>query len=110
MRVQLYRGHANATTLSSSPVVSALGSEADDPGPSPGQGKALCPWDVREKKMRAPFLGLAKSIYILSEYIFSILYNFKDSDKNNLFDNQERHLVIISFILMTLKFYLAVLL
>ena len=60
--------------------------------------------------MRAPLLGFAKSIYILSEYIFSILYNLKDSDKNNLFENQERHLVIISFILMILKFYLAVLL
>ena len=38
MRGQLYRGHANAT-----PVVSALGSESDDPGSSPGRGKALCP-------------------------------------------------------------------
>ena len=43
MRDQLYRGHANATALSSSPVVSALGSESDDPGFSPGRGKALCP-------------------------------------------------------------------
>ena len=33
MRGQLYREHANATTLSSSPVVSALGSES-----WPGQG------------------------------------------------------------------------
>ena len=32
MRGQLYRGHANATALSSSPVVSALGSESDDQG------------------------------------------------------------------------------
>ena len=40
---QLYRGHANATAFSSSPVVSALGSEADDPGASPSWGKALCP-------------------------------------------------------------------
>ena len=63
MRDQLYRGHANATALSSSPVVSALGSESDDPGSSPGRGKALCPWDVREKKKRAPLLGLVKSIY-----------------------------------------------
>ena len=63
MRGQLYRGHANATALSSSPVVSALGSEWDDLGSSPGRGKALCPWDVRKKKMRAPLLGLAKSIY-----------------------------------------------
>ena len=43
MRGQLYRGHANATALSSSPVVSALGSESDDPGSSPGRGRALCP-------------------------------------------------------------------
>ena len=50
MRGQLYRGHANATALFSSPVVSALGSESDDPGSSPGRGKALCPWDVRETK------------------------------------------------------------
>ena len=61
MRVQLYCGHASATALSSSPVVSALGSELDDPGSSPGQGKALCPWDVR-----APLLGLAKSLYYVS--------------------------------------------
>ena len=43
MRGQLYRGHAIATVLSSSPVVSALGPESDDPGSSPGRGKALCP-------------------------------------------------------------------
>ena len=30
MRSQLYHGHANATALSSSPVVSALGSVSDD--------------------------------------------------------------------------------
>ena len=40
---QLHCGHANSTALSSSPVVSALGSESDDPGSSPGRGKALCP-------------------------------------------------------------------
>ena len=51
MRGQLYRGHANATALFSSAVVSALGSESDDPGSSPGGGKALCPWDVREKNI-----------------------------------------------------------
>ena len=62
MRGQLYRGHANATALSSSPVVSALGSESDDSGSSPGWGKALCPWDVR-KKMHTPPLGLATSMY-----------------------------------------------
>ena len=55
MRGQLYRGHANATALSSSPVVSALGSELDDTGSSPGRGKALCPWDVREKKCEVRF-------------------------------------------------------
>ena len=55
MRGQLYRGHANATALSSSPVVSALGSESDDPGSSPGRGKALCPWDVREQKCELRF-------------------------------------------------------
>ena len=43
MRGQLYRRHANATALSSSPVVSALGSESDDPGSGPGRGRALCP-------------------------------------------------------------------
>ena len=58
MRGQLYRGHANTTALSSSPVVRALGSESDDSGSSPGRG-------VRRagKKMRAPLLGLAKFIY-----------------------------------------------
>ena len=55
MRGQLYRGHANATALSGSPVVSALGSESDDPGSSPGRGKALCPWDVREEKCEPHF-------------------------------------------------------
>ena len=39
MRGQLYRGHANATALSSSPVVSALGSESDDLGS--GRDQAL---------------------------------------------------------------------
>ena len=44
IRGQLYRGQANATALSNiRPVVSALGSESDDPGSSPGRGKALCP-------------------------------------------------------------------
>ena len=43
MRGQLYHGHTNVTALSSSPVVRALGSELDNPGSSPGQGKALCP-------------------------------------------------------------------
>ena len=34
MHGQLYHGHANATALFSSPVVSALGSESDDLGSS----------------------------------------------------------------------------
>ena len=50
MHGQLYHRHPNATALSCSPVVIALGSESDDLGSSPGQGKALCPWDVQEKK------------------------------------------------------------
>ena len=57
MTVRLYK------VLSSSSVVSTLGSELDDLGSSPGWGKALCPWDVWGKKMWAPLLGLAKSIY-----------------------------------------------
>ena len=40
---QLYCGHANAAALFSSPVVSALGSESDNPGSSPSRGKVLCP-------------------------------------------------------------------
>ena len=42
MRGQLYRGHANATTLSGSPVVSGQCTESEDPGSIPGRGKALC--------------------------------------------------------------------
>ena len=55
MRGQMCRGHTNATVLFSNPVVSALGSESDDPGSSPGRGKALCPWGVREKKYELRF-------------------------------------------------------
>ena len=62
MRGQLYRGHANTTALSSSPVVSALGSESDDPGSSPSRA-GRCALETGGKKMRAPLLGLAKSIY-----------------------------------------------
>ena len=50
MHGQLYHRHTNATALSSSPVVSALGSESDDLGSSPGLGKVLFIRDVREKK------------------------------------------------------------
>ena len=52
---QLFCGHANATALFSSPVVSALGSELDNQGSSPGQGKVLCPWDMQEKKCKLCF-------------------------------------------------------
>ena len=53
MRDQLY--HRHATALSSSPVLSALGSELDDLGSSPGQGKALCPWDMQKKNASSAF-------------------------------------------------------
>ena len=43
MRGQPYCRHINALALTSSPVVSALGSESGDPGSSPGWGKTLCP-------------------------------------------------------------------
>ena len=49
---QLYRGHANATALFSNPMVSALGSESDNPSSSPGRGKALYPWEVQKKKKK----------------------------------------------------------
>ena len=42
MHGQLYCGHTNAMALFSSPVVSALGSELDNLGSSPGSGKVLC--------------------------------------------------------------------
>ena len=54
-RGQLYCRHANTTALSSSPVVSALGSESDDLGSSPGRGKVLCPWDMQEKNASSAF-------------------------------------------------------
>ena len=55
MRDHLYRGHTNPTALSSSLVISALGSESDDLGSSPGQGKALYPWDMRGKNVSSAF-------------------------------------------------------
>ena len=55
MRGWLYHGHAKATALFSSPVVSALGSELDNPGSSPGKGKASCPWDVWGEKCELCF-------------------------------------------------------
>ena len=41
---QLYHRHANTTALYSSPVVSALGSESDNPVSSPGWGKDQDIW------------------------------------------------------------------
>ena len=43
MRGQLYHKHGNATALFNSPVVSALGSELDNPDSSRSRDKALCP-------------------------------------------------------------------
>ena len=63
MRGQLYRRHANATALFSSLVVSALGSESDDHCSSSGRGRRCALETCGKKKMRAPLLGLAKSIY-----------------------------------------------
>ena len=64
MRGQLYREHINATALSSSLVVSALGSESDNPGSSPGRGKASCSWDVREKNL---------NLYIMISWILNAI-------------------------------------
>ena len=76
MHGQLYHGHANATALYSSPVVSALGSESDDPGSSPGSGKALCPWDVRGKKMRL-------NLYIRADSVENLLLDlWKESGQS----------------------------
>ena len=58
MHGQLYGRHVNTMALSSSPVVRALGSKSDNLGSGPGQGKVLCPWDVREKKNASSAFGL----------------------------------------------------
>ena len=66
IRCQVYRGHANAAYLFSSPVVSALGSESDDPG------QGVVPLRRAETKIRAPLLGLVKSIYyFLAKFEFT---------------------------------------
>ena len=62
IRGQLYRGHANATALSSGPVVSALGSDSED-RVLVLAGARRCALETCGKKIRAPLLGLAKSIY-----------------------------------------------
>ena len=63
IRGQLYRGHANATALSSGPVVSALGSDSED-RVLVLAGARRCALETCGKKIRAPLLGLAKSIYL----------------------------------------------
>ena len=64
MHGQLYCRHANAMALSSSPVVSALGSKSDNPRSSHGRGTLDGTLETcGKKKMRAPLLGLAKSVY-----------------------------------------------
>ena len=55
MHGQLYRRHTNAMALFSSPVVSALGSELDDPGSSPGLGKALRCAGKKKKSVSSAF-------------------------------------------------------
>ena len=56
---QLYYGHTNATDLFSSPVVSALGSELNNPGSSARRcALEMC----GKKKIQALLLDLAKSI------------------------------------------------
>ena len=54
-----------------SPIIIQNGSSnPSSRGFSPGQGKALCPWDMWGKKKRAPLLGLAKFIYYIN-HLFS---------------------------------------
>ena len=48
---QLYHGQANATALFSSPVVSALGSESDDLGSSPGRARRCALETCRKRKV-----------------------------------------------------------
>ena len=61
MRGQVYRGHANATALSSSSVVSALDSES-----WPGQG--VVPLRRAGKKRRAP-LRMYYRITLMPKYV-----------------------------------------
>ena len=66
MRGQLYGGHANATALSSSPVVqwSVLWAPSRTTWVLVLAEARRCALETYgEKKIRAPLLGLAKSIY-----------------------------------------------
>ena len=67
MRGQLHRGHANATVLSISPMVSTLDSESDNPGSSPGRGKVCALETCGEKKFELRFKAWL-SLYIISLY------------------------------------------
>ena len=62
MHGQLYRKHTNVTALFSSPVVSALGSESNNKLVLV-EARCCVLKTCREKKMQAPLLSLAKSIY-----------------------------------------------
>ena len=62
MHGQLYREHTNVTALFSSPVVSALGSESNNKLVLVEARRCVLE-TCREKKMQAPLLSLAKSIY-----------------------------------------------
>ena len=66
MRGQLYRGHTNVMALSSSLVVSALSSKSDAQVLVLAGARHYALKTCGKKKMRAPLLGLAKSIYYLS--------------------------------------------
>ena len=86
----------NATALFSSPVVSALGSESDDPGSSPGRGKVFCPWNVQEQNASYAFrLGL---IYIL-------VFRLAVLPKMDLNQNDKWELMTSKFLKMSFSSY-----
>ena len=62
MHGQLYCEHTNVTALFSSPVVSALGSESNNKLVLVEARRCVLE-TCRGKKMQAPLLSLAKSIY-----------------------------------------------
>ena len=62
MHGQLYHEHTNVTALFSSPVVSALGSESNNKLVLVKARRCVLE-TCRKKKMQAPLLSLAKSIY-----------------------------------------------
>ena len=100
MRGQLYRGHTNATALSSSLVVSALSSESDDPGSSPNRGKALRPKGFREKKCELRFQAWL-NLYIIDNSSNNTSDVDKDENENDAFSFR-----VINFKLRTALFIL----